>query len=51
VVTRPDGLDPSLQRNFKTLANPYEPLLAIWFTGVVFDELSKDEAVLVAAQW
>ncbi|MFO0558993.1 MAG: hypothetical protein U0269_13345 [Polyangiales bacterium] len=50
-VARPDGLHPARLRDFKTLANPYEPLLAIWSTGFVFDELTKDEAVLVAAQW
>lgn len=37
--------------DFAALPNPYEPLLAIWSTGFVFDELRADEAVLVAAQW
>jgi hypothetical protein len=50
-VARPDGLDPARLRDFKTLANPYEPLVATWSTGFVFDELTKDEAVLLAAQW
>jgi hypothetical protein len=50
-VARPDGLHPARLREFRALPNPYEPLLAIWSTGFVFDELTRDEAVLVAAQW
>lgn len=50
-VVRPDGLDPALLRDFRRLPNPYEPLLAIWSTGFVFDELLGDEAVLVASEW
>lgn len=37
--------------DFAALPNPYEPLLAIWSTGFVFDELREDEAILVAAHW
>jgi hypothetical protein len=50
-VMRPDGLDPALLRDFRRLPNPYEPLLSIWSTGFVFDELLGDEAVLVASEW
>lgn len=50
-VARGMGKNGAVVRDFRTLPNPYEPLLAIWSTGFVFDELTADEAVLVAAQW
>jgi hypothetical protein len=50
-VARADGVDSSLLRDFSALPNPYEPLLSIWSTGFVFDELKGDEAVLVASEW
>jgi hypothetical protein len=50
-VARADGIDAARLRDFRTLPNPYEPLLAIWSTGFVLDELMPDEAVIVAAQW
>lgn len=50
-VVRADGLVPAQLRDFRALANPYEPLLAIWSTGFVFDALVDGEAVLVASEW
>ncbi len=50
-VTRPDGIDGVRLRDFKALANPYEPLIAIWSTGFIFDALIHGEAVLVASEW
>ncbi len=37
-----------INRSFESLLNPYEPLMAIWSTGYVFDEFRDGEAILVA---
>ncbi|MBL8684465.1 MAG: hypothetical protein JNK05_35150 [Myxococcales bacterium] len=50
-VARADGITAARLRDFRALANPFEPLLAIWSTGFVFDALGDGEAVLVASEW